>query len=69
MQERSHAANILHNLPPRPLSEAGYHFAATDDTMSGLVSHETTYARDDIDMADAGPATAPPRQRTFLHDD
>lgn len=67
MQERSHPANFLHNLPPRPLSEAGYHFA--DDTMSGLVSHETAYARDDIDMADAGPATAPPRQRTFLNDD
>ncbi len=34
--------------------------------MTGLDAHETTYARDDIDMEDAGPSTAPPRPRTFL---
>lgn len=37
--------------------------------MTGLDAHETTtYARDDIDMEDAGPSTAPPRPRTFLDD-
>jgi F-box and WD-40 domain protein CDC4 len=69
MAERSHAANILSSLPPRPLSETGYHYGSADDSMTGLISHETTYARDDIDMADAGPSTAPPRPRTFLNDD
>lgn len=58
----------MHNLPPRPLSETGYRFTGADDDMTGLDQHETTYARDDIDMEDAGPSTAPPRPRTFLDD-
>ncbi|KFY95326.1 hypothetical protein V498_03408 [Pseudogymnoascus sp. VKM F-4517 (FW-2822)] len=64
-QERT---GFIHNLPPRPLSETGYRFAGGDDDMTGLDPHETTYARDDIDMEDAGPSTAPPRPRTFLDD-
>jgi F-box and WD-40 domain protein CDC4 len=33
--------------------------------------HEVTYPQDDIDMADAGPSTAPPHATgpTFFHDD
>ena len=40
--------------------------------MTGLSSHEAVYCSDDIDMADAGPATAPPHAtgpRSFLDDD
>jgi F-box and WD-40 domain protein CDC4 len=63
--------NALSGLPPRPLSETGYHYAASDESMTGLISHETSYAQDDIDMSDAGPSTAPakPIGRTFFRDD
>ncbi|OBT68250.1 F-box and WD-40 domain-containing protein CDC4 [Pseudogymnoascus sp. 23342-1-I1] len=64
-QERQ---GFMHNLPPRPLSETGYRFTGADENMTGLDGHENTYARDDIDMEDAGPSTAPPRPRTFLDD-
>ena len=38
--------------------------------MTGLLAHEA-YTQDDIDMADAGPSTAPPHATgpTFFHDD
>lgn len=72
MIDRSQAtgiSSILRGLPPRPLSETGYHYSGADDSLGGLLSHDASYARDDIDMPDAGPTTAPPRPRTFLHDD
>jgi F-box and WD-40 domain protein CDC4 len=39
--------------------------------MTGLMSHEAAYTQVDIDMADAGPSTAPPHSTgpTFFHDD
>jgi len=63
--------NALSGLPPRPLSETGYHYGTSDESMTGLISHETSYAQDDIDMSDAGPPTAPPKAmgRKFFHDD
>lgn len=60
---------IIHNLPPRPLSETGYHYSVADEAMADLMSHETTYAQDDIDMTDAGPSTVPARNKTTFYDD
>jgi F-box and WD-40 domain protein CDC4 len=61
---------IFGSLPPRPLSETGYHYSTADEPMTGLISHETSYSQDDMDMSDAGPSTAPPRVTgTFFHDD
>lgn len=62
--------NALSGLPPRPLSETGYHYGISDESMTGLMSHEA-YSQDDIDMSDAGPATAPSRAigRTFFRND
>jgi F-box and WD-40 domain protein CDC4 len=39
--------------------------------MTGILAHEASYTQDDIDMADAGPSTAPPQATgpTFFHDD
>jgi F-box and WD-40 domain protein CDC4 len=63
--------SALRGLPPRPLSETGYHYGTPDESMTGLICHETSYAQDDIDMSDAGPSTAPPKAvgRTFFRDD
>jgi F-box and WD-40 domain protein CDC4 len=37
--------------------------------MTGIIAHEA-YTQDDIDMADAGPSTAPPHAtETFFRDD
>ena len=59
--ERMRPSNLLKNLPPRPLSEAGYHYSSVDQTMSDLIVDNAVYAQDDIDMSDAGPPTAPVR--------
>lgn len=70
VHERHCTQSILHNLPPRPLSEAGFRFGATDEAMGGMSVHETTYALDDIDMSDVAPSSPPiPRPATFLADD
>ena len=56
----------------RPLSAVEYRTTREDQPMAGLLTHETTYYHDDIDMADAGPSTAPPHAtgpRSFLDDD
>jgi F-box and WD-40 domain protein CDC4 len=39
--------------------------------MSGLLSQDAAYGKDDVDMTDAGPSTAPPQATgpTFFHDD
>ena len=64
---------MLNAPPTRPLSAVEYRSVAREDQpMTGLSSHEATYAQDDIDMADAGPATAPSHAtgpRSFLDDD
>jgi F-box and WD-40 domain protein CDC4 len=64
---------MLNAPPARPLSAVEYRTTAREDQpMSGLISHEAAYAQDDIDMADAGPSTAPPHAtgpRSFLMDD
>jgi hypothetical protein len=63
---------ILSTLPPRPLSETGYHpsYSTSDEPMTGLLSHEPSYSHDDIDMSDVGPPAAPPRRSTtFFHYD
>ncbi|TAQ83076.1 hypothetical protein B7494_g8601 [Chlorociboria aeruginascens] len=66
------AQRIL-NAPTRPLSAVEYRSGThtQDQPMSGLSSHEATYAECDVDMADAGPSTAPPQATgpTFFHDD
>ena len=63
---------MLNSPPARPLSAVEYRSTAREDQpMTGLTSHEAAYAQDDIDMADAGPSTAPPHATgpTFFHDD
>jgi F-box and WD-40 domain protein CDC4 len=64
-------AQRMLNTPHRPLSAIEYRNNSPDQPMTGLLSSEATYAQDDIDMADAGPSTAPPRATgsTFFHDD
>lgn len=61
--------SLLNGLPPRPLSETGYHYGTSDEPMTGLISHDTSYSQDDIDMSDAGPSTAPPQAATFFDED
>jgi F-box and WD-40 domain protein CDC4 len=56
----------------RPLSAIEYRSAGTSDqTMSGLASHEASYDTVDVDMRDAGPSTAPPQATgpTFFHEE
>jgi len=70
-REPTTAQRLLH-APPRPLSAAEYRSSATQDQhMTGILAHEASYTQDDIDMADAGPSTAPPQATgpTFFHDD
>lgn len=68
-------AQRLHSSPPRPLSALEYRSAPTpstqDEPMSGLLSQEVAYPKDDVDMTDAGPSTAPPQATgpTFFHDE
>lgn len=65
------AAQRLLQLPPRPISAAGYRTNIKEDQqMTGIIANEA-YTQDDIDMADAGPSTAPPHSTgpTFFHDD
>jgi len=63
LNDRPRPSSLLSILPPRPLSEAGYHYTPTDHPMTGLLnhSHYGIYSQDDIDMSDAGPSTAPSR--------
>jgi len=64
--------SLFAKAPTRPLSAVEYRTAREDQPMTGLSSHEAAYAQDDIDMADAGPSTAPPHAmgpRSFLDDD
>lgn len=39
--------------------------------MSGLHIQDAAYGKDDVDMTDAGPSTAPPQATgpTFFHDE
>lgn len=69
------AESLASDIPPRPLSEAGYHYGLGrkgsrhegDEAMNGMGSEgqnattRVVYAQDDPDMAmtDAGPSTAP----------
>jgi hypothetical protein len=50
---------MLNTPPARPLSAAEYRTGTQDQAMTGLMSHEAAYTQVDIDMADAGPSTAP----------
>ncbi|RDW65384.1 WD40 repeat-like protein [Coleophoma crateriformis] len=65
-------AQRMLNMQPtqRPLSAVEYRTPAPDHSMQGLQPMEATFVSDDVDMSDAGPATAPPnRGPTFFHDD
>ncbi|TGO34759.1 hypothetical protein BHYA_0183g00110 [Botrytis hyacinthi] len=57
--------------PARPLSAIEYRSGSQDQAMQGIVTHEASYQRDDIEMVDAGPSTAPPQATgpTFFHED
>lgn len=39
--------------------------------MQGIMTHEASYQRDDIEMVDAGPSTAPPQatRPTFFNEE
>lgn len=66
------AAQRLLQIPPRRLSAVEYRSGGNQDQqMSELHPQDATYAHGDIDMADAGPSTAPPHATgpTFFHDD
>jgi F-box and WD-40 domain protein CDC4 len=64
---------MLNAPPARPLSAVEYRSSTQDQTMTGTgnMSQQSAYMQDDIDMADAGPSTAPPHATgpTFFHDD
>lgn len=66
-------AQRLLSSPPRPLSAIEYRTASPvqDQPMPGLLTQEAAYVKDDVDMTDAGPSTAPPQATgpTFFHDD
>ncbi|KAI9742554.1 MAG: hypothetical protein M1818_003694 [Claussenomyces sp. TS43310] len=70
LSDRVRPSSLLNTLPPRPLSEAGYHYASSEEAMTGLITNEA-YSQDDIDMSDVGPSTAPSRGTgpTWFHDD
>lgn len=78
--QRSSENSLFSNAPAptRPLSAVNYRdigISSDDEPMSGLMRDSDTrgvdYAPDDIEMSDAGPATAPSGGvvRTFFHDD
>ena len=66
-------AQRLLSSPSRHLSAIEYRSNpnAQDQPMSGLLSQEVPYGKDDVDMTDAGPSTAPPQTTgpTFFHED
>ncbi|RDL37377.1 WD40 repeat-like protein [Venustampulla echinocandica] len=60
------------NSLPRPLSAMEYRSnTCPDQPMSGLAPQVAAYDKDDVDMKDAGPSTAPPQSSstTFFHED
>lgn len=71
--------SIFNNTPTRPLSAVEYRevrILSDDHSMSGLTGDDDSkgvgFAQDDIEMADAGPSTAPTRTvgaMSFFHDD
>ncbi|TVY30718.1 F-box/WD repeat-containing protein [Lachnellula hyalina] len=73
LYERDTLVQRLLSTTPRPLSALEYRSNpnAQDQPMSGLLSQEAAYCKDDVDMTDAGPSTAPPQATgpTFFHDD
>ncbi|KAK6606081.1 F-box and wd repeat-containing protein [Botrytis cinerea] len=57
--------------PARPLSAIEYRSGSQDQAMQGIMTHEASYQRDDIEMVDAGPSTAPPQatRPTFFNEE
>ncbi|TGO22311.1 hypothetical protein BPAE_0173g00110 [Botrytis paeoniae] len=57
--------------PARPLSAIEYRSGSQDQAMQGIMTHGASHQRDDIEMVDAGPSTAPPQATgpTFFHED
>lgn len=71
LYEKSYAPSTPITGPARPLSAIEYRSNSQDQAMQGIITHEVSYPRDDIEMVDAVPSTAPPQATgpTFFHED